>query len=75
VNTSSDSILDDEITQLLLRGEANDSFEAERIYLDRNLDKVIDLVNSPISDETLRKHRLIQLLLAHGSRPWEDSVL
>ena len=64
----------DPIVQLILDGEAEDGSEAERLYLDRNCHRVVDLVNSTLTDEELRRHPLIQLLLSHGSRPWEDSI-
>ena len=28
-----------------------------------------------LSDEDFSRHELVRLLLAHGSRPWEDSLL
>ena len=58
----------------ILNGEAQDASQAERIYLDRHFHEIIDLVNSPLSDDELRGHPLIQILLSHGSRPWEDSI-
>ena len=65
---------DDPIVQMLLRGEAKTVSEAEEKYLDANLRQVIDLVESPLSDEEFRNHPLIALLFSHGSRDWEDSV-
>jgi hypothetical protein len=49
--------------------------EAEEKYLTANLRRVIELVESPISDEEFRAHPLIEMLLSHGSRDWEDSIL
>jgi hypothetical protein len=64
----------DPIVQMLLSGEADAVAEAEEKYLDANLRLVIELVESPLSDEEFRAHPLIQLLLSHGSRDWEDST-
>jgi hypothetical protein len=59
---------------MILQGEAETAHEAEELYLDRNLDEVVRLVESPLSDEELREHPLIVLLFAHGSRDFEDSL-
>ena len=72
--TGTPGILDDPIAQLLLSGEANTPSEAERLYLERHLDEVLGLVNSPLSEDEFRSHPLIQLLFSHGSRGWEDSL-
>ena len=68
------SILDDPIAQSLLNGEASTPSEAERKYLEAHLDEVLQLVQSPLSDEEFRRHPLIALLFSHGSRGWEDSL-
>ncbi len=65
----------DPIVPMLLRGDAETVSEAEEKYLDANIRQVIELVESPLSDEEFRAHPLITLLLSHGSRDWEDSVL
>jgi len=75
VDTTAPSIFDDPIAQLILNGEAQDASQAERMYLERNLHKVVELVNSPLSEEDFRDHRLIRLLFSHGSRGWEDSLM
>jgi hypothetical protein len=67
--------LSDPIIQMLLRGDAETVAEAEEIYLDANLHRVIELVESALSDEEFRAHPLITLLLSHGSRDFEDSIL
>ena len=61
--------------QLLLTGCVETAREAERLYLEEHLDDVVALVNSSVSDEEFRKHFLIGILLSHGSRGWDDSVL
>ena len=66
--------LDDAITELLLDGRAHSAFEAEELYLNENLNEVIALVNSSLSEAEFRDQPLIQLLLSHGSRPGEDSL-
>jgi hypothetical protein len=69
------SILNDPVAELLLRGDATTPSEAERLYLERHLDEVFLLVQSPISDEEFRRQPLIAMLFSHGSRGWEDSLL
>ena len=68
------SILDDPVAQLLLDGQATTPSEAERKYLENNLDEVFRLVESPLSEDEFRRHPLIVLLFSHGSRGWEDSL-
>jgi hypothetical protein len=67
--------LSDPIVEMLLQGDAETVAEAEEKYLDANLYRVIELVNSTLSDEEFRAHPLITMLLSHGSRDWEDSTL
>jgi hypothetical protein len=64
----------DPIVEMLLRGEADTVWEAEEKYLDANLRKVIELAESPLSDEEFRNHPFIVMLMSHGSRDWEDSL-
>jgi hypothetical protein len=64
----------DPVAQLILAGEASTVAEAEELYLNTHLDEVVRLVNSPLSDQEFRAHPLISLLLARGSRGWEDSL-
>jgi len=65
---------DDPVARILLAGEARTVDEAEELYLDRHLMDVVDLVRSPLSDAEFRRHPLIALLLARGSRGHEDSL-
>lgn len=65
----------DPVADLILRGEAATVDEAEELYLERNLEAVLGLVNGLLSDEEFRRHPLIALLLARGSRASEDSVV
>jgi hypothetical protein len=67
--------LDDPVFEYLLRGEASSLHEAEELYLNAALPEVLALLGSPLSDGELMRHPLLQMLLAHGSRGWEDSVL
>ena len=64
----------DPIVEILLSGEAQSVSEAEELYLDRHVMEVVELVESPLPDREFREHPLIVLLLAHGSRGWEDSL-
>jgi hypothetical protein len=61
------------IDQLLLSGEASTMHEAESQYLDAHLSEIIELATL-LSDEHFQRHEAVKLLLAHGSRPWEDSL-
>jgi hypothetical protein len=65
----------DPVADLILRGEASTVDEAEELYLDRHLDEVVRLADSSLSDEEFRRHPLIVLLLARGSRGFEDSLV
>jgi hypothetical protein len=64
----------DPVIQLLVSGEAQTVHEAEERYLDASLPEVVRLVESDLSDRDFRKHPLIMLLLAHGSRGLEESL-
>jgi hypothetical protein len=66
---------DDPVIQLLLRGEAQTLHEAEEKYLDAAIPAILELLHSPLSNAELSRHPLLQLVLAHGSRGWEDSLL
>lgn len=65
---------EDPVVELLMSGRATTLGEAENLYLDEHLAEVVELVNGPLSDEEFRRHPLIQLLMAKGSRGFEDSV-
>jgi hypothetical protein len=62
-----------EIDEILLSGRDGTVAEAEGVYLDAHLADVIHLAES-LPDDEFRNHELVRLLLAHGSRPWEDSL-
>jgi hypothetical protein len=64
----------DPVVALLLAGEATTVAEAEEKYLDSNIGDVVTLVRSDLTDAQFRRHPLIALLLAHGSRGSEDSL-
>lgn len=68
-------LTDDPVADMLLRGDADTVAQAETLYLDTHLFEIIDLVQSSLSDEQFRAHPLVMLLMAHGSRGWEDSLL
>lgn len=65
----------DPVVMMLLEGKAGTLEEAQEQYLNTHLADVIALVQSPLSDEAFRRHPLISLLLACGSRGWEDSLI
>lgn len=64
----------DPIVELLLSGRAATVEDAEELYLDEHVMEVIALAQSPLTDDEFRRHPLIELLLARGSRGWEDSL-
>jgi hypothetical protein len=68
-------VTDDPVIRLLLRGEARTLHEAEEKYLDAAIPEILDLLGSPIGRDELARHPLLNLVLAHGSRGWEDSIL
>ena len=70
-----DLLEDDPVAAIVLEGHAATAAEAEKLYLETHLDEVLKLVASSLSDDAFRQHPLIVLLLSHGSRGWEDSVL
>lgn len=67
------SPLQAEIDALLLSGRAATMAEAERQFLDAHLPDIAALAER-LTDEEFSRHELVRLLLAHGSRPWEDSL-
>jgi hypothetical protein len=76
VNDSDDilGLSDDPVSRLLLSRQATTVREAEELYLDSCLPEVLQLLQSGLSDEELGRHPLMQMLRAHGSRGWEESV-
>jgi hypothetical protein len=64
----------DPVAEMILSGEARTVDEAEELYLDRHLMEVVDLVRSPLSEAEFRRHPLIMLLMARGSRGHDDSL-
>ena len=68
------SALEREIDELLISGRANTAAEAENMVLDGHLPEILKLAES-LSNEDFGRHELVRLLLAHGSRPWEDSLV
>jgi hypothetical protein len=68
-------VTDEAIFQLLLQGEAKTLHEAEESYLEAAMPEILKLLGSPLDNAALSKHTLMQLVLAHRSRGWEDSIL
>jgi hypothetical protein len=68
------SAIQSEIDALLLSGRASTMGEAESLFLDAHLEEIAELAGR-LTDEEFGRHELVRLLLAHGSRPWEDSLL
>ncbi len=59
----------DPIADLILEGRAATVDQAEELYLDEHIDEVLEVLRSPLSDAEVRRHWLVALLLARGSRP------
>jgi len=68
-------VTDDPVIRLLFQGAAQTLHEAEEKYLDSAIPEILDLLRSPVSNAELARHPLLKLVLAHGSRGWEDSIL
>jgi hypothetical protein len=64
----------DPVVAMLVEGKAQTLEGAQERYLSEHLEDVIALVRGPLSDAEFRRHPLILLLLACGSRGWEDSL-
>lgn len=64
----------DPVVEMLLTSQACTLEEAEERYLSEHLEEVAALVRSPMAEAEFRRHPLIQLMLARGSRGWEDSL-
>ena len=43
------------------------------MVLDAHLAEIAELAQR-LTEEEFGRHELVRLLLAHGSRPWEDSI-
>lgn len=61
------------IDQLLLSGRAQNASEAEEMFLDAELSAITRLVLE-LDDEAFQRHEAVKLLMAHGSRRWEDAI-
>lgn len=70
-----DRDIEDAILQLLLSGAAQSLHEAEEKYLNAAIPEALALLGGPATNEELARHPLLVLMLSHGSRGWEDSLL
>lgn len=61
------------IEDLLLNGTATTMHDAEALFLDTHLNQISELVKQ-LDESMLMEHEAIKLLMAHGSRPWEDAL-
>ena len=71
--TGIDKVDEDPVMRLLLQGRAETVREAEEMVLEASLPEILRLVERPLSEDEFLDHPLIELLLAHGSRPSEDA--
>jgi len=62
-----------QIDELLLSGKAQTAFEAEEMFLDGHLLELARLALE-LDEKSFREHEAVKLLLAHGSRTFEDSL-
>jgi len=65
---------DDPVMRLLLQGRAATVAEAEEMVLQTNLPEIVRLIESCLPEDQFLDHPLVQLLLGHGSRAWEDAL-
>ncbi len=63
-----------QIDELLLSGKATTAHEAEEQFLDAHLVELARLALE-LDEESFKRHEAVKLLFAHGSRPFEDSLL
>lgn len=63
----------EQIDALLLSGKAQTAYEAEEMFLDAHLHDFARLALE-LDDEAFKNHEAVKLLMAHGSRPFEDSL-
>ena len=68
-------VANDLVMELLLTGQATTVRDAERKFLADNVEQVLELVASRLSEDELSLHPLTMLLRGQGSRHWEDSLL
>jgi hypothetical protein len=61
------------IDELLLTGKAATMAEAEEQFLNEHLAEIAELA-ALLPDEEFVDHEAVKLLLARGSRPWEDEL-
>ena len=61
--------------QYLFRGEVQTLHDAEERYLNDAIPEILELLRSPLSNQELSEHPLLNLILAHGGRGKEDSLL
>lgn len=62
-----------EIDELLLSGRAATGSEAEEMFLDAHLPELVRLAIE-LDDQAFERHEAVKLLMAHGSRRWEDAL-
>ena len=55
-------VTDDPVIRLLLSGKARTLHEAEEKYLDSAMPEILDLLRSPLTDEELARHPLLQMI-------------
>ncbi len=68
-------VTDDPVLRLILSGRAKELDEAEELYLNESLPAIFELIGSPLTNDELERHPLMQLLLRRGTRGREDSLL
>ena len=64
----------DPVMRLLLQGQAATVGEAEEMVLQAHLPEILRLIESGLPEDEFLNQPLVQILLAHGSRAWEDAL-
>lgn len=62
-----------QIDELLLGGHASTASQAEEMFLDAHLADLATLAIE-LDDRAFEQHEAVKLLMAHGSRRWEDAL-
>jgi hypothetical protein len=72
--TSIPDVDNDPVMRLLLQGQAATVSEAEEMVLQAHLPEILRLIESCLTEDEFLNQPLVQILLAHGSRAWEDAL-
>ena len=71
--TMASESVNSEIDELLLSGRATTASQAEEMFLAAHLPDLARLVTE-LDDGAFERHEAVKLLMARGSRRWEDAI-